>query len=191
MLYAVAFERWDRPAREAKMDDEFAAVEQDPRFPSGAWTGFFLQYWLPGRHDTNLRMSCRDGQLTGIGRDWVGAYSISGTYDLATGQCEWIKKYKGKHSVSYRGVNDGHGIWGVWEIRQLAGLYVDRGGFHIWPEGTNVSEASQQTEQAVLQVMRKEFGSRLSLMLRLLLIHGTIVALAVVILALIWWNWRF
>ena len=51
------------------MDDELAAVEQDPRFPSGAWTGS-LQYWLPGRHNTDLRMTCRDGELTGIGQDW-------------------------------------------------------------------------------------------------------------------------
>jgi hypothetical protein len=177
--------------REVKMEVEHAAVEQDPRFPSGAWTGFFLQYWLPGRHNTDLRMTCRDGHLTGIGRDWVGAYTINGNYDLATGQCEWIKQYKGKHSVSYRGLNDGRGIWGVWEIRQFAGLLVDRGGFHIWPEGTNVSEASERTEQAVLQVMRKEFGSRLSLMLRMLLIQGAIVALPLAILALIWWKWKF
>ena len=150
-----------------------------PRFPSGAWTGFFpSSTGFPVGTTPICAMTCRDGQLSGIGRDWVGSYTISGTYDLATGQCEWTKKYKGKHSVSYRGLNDGRGIWGVWEIRQLAGLYVDRGGFHIWPEGTNVSEVSEKTEQAVLQVMRKEFGSRLSLILRLLLIPGAIVALA-------------
>lgn len=173
------------------MDDEFAAVEQDPRFPSGAWTGFFLQYWLPGRHNTDLRMTCRDGELTGIGRDWVGAYTINGTYDLATGQCEWIKKYKGKHSVSYRGVNDGRGIWGVWEIRQFAGLYVDRGGFHIWPEGTNVSEASEQTEQAVLQVMRKEFGSWQYRLIRGLFISAGIVAVVALAFALRSLEWPF
>ena len=73
----------------------------------------------------------------------------------------------------------------------VAGLYVDRGGFHIWPEGTNVSEASERTEQAVVQVMRKEFGSRSCLMLRLLLIPGAIVALAMAVLALIWSRWQF
>ena len=46
---------------------------------------------------------------------------------------EWTKQYVGRHRVDYRGINDGHGIWGVWEIRQLGGLYHDRGGFHIWP----------------------------------------------------------
>src|SRR5262245_53550724 len=150
------------------MRDEVARVEQDPRFPSGAWTGFFLQYWLPGRHQTDLCLTCRDGELAGTGRDWVGAYTVDGHYDPATGRCEWIKKYLGKHSVAYRGVNDGRGSWGVWEIRQLGGLYVDRGGFHIWPEGTNVSAASDETERAVLAVMEKEFGSRRSRAMRLL-----------------------
>jgi hypothetical protein len=137
---------------------EVANLERDPRFPSGAWTGFFLQSWLPGRNTTNLHMVCSNGRLTGKGSDRVGAYTIDGEYDLVTGRCEWTKQYIGKHSVAYRGVNDGNGIWGVWEIRQLGGLYVDRGGFHLWPEGTDVSEASAKTEQAVLEVMRKEFA---------------------------------
>ena len=173
------------------MRDEVVRVEQDPRFPSGVWTGFFLQYWLPGRHQTDLCLTCRDGELTGTGRDWVGAYTIDGHYDLATGRCEWIKKYLGKHSVAYRGVNDGRGIWGVWEIRQLGGLYVDRGGFHIWPEGTNVSAASDETERAVLAVMREEFGSRRSRAMRLL-VAGAIVAGAAVVLArLLGQGWSF
>jgi hypothetical protein len=32
-------------------------------------------------------------------------------------------------------VNEGQGIWGVWEIRQFGGWYTDQGVFHIWPEG--------------------------------------------------------
>ena len=118
------------------MDEyESADVERDPRFPTGPWAGFFLQHWLPGRHPTHLHMTCRGGRLTGTGRDAVGAYTIDGTYDLATGRCEWAKQYVRKHSVVYRGVNDGRGIWGVWEIRLFGGLYLDRGGFHLWPEG--------------------------------------------------------
>jgi hypothetical protein len=108
----------------------------------------------------------------------VGPYTVDGTYDLATGRCEWTKQYLGKHAVAYRGINDGHGIWGVWEIRQLGGLYVDRGGFHLWPEGTDVSEASDQTEQAVLSMMREEFGSRAARALRGLVVLGAGVALA-------------
>jgi hypothetical protein len=158
--------------------------EPDPRFPSGPWTGFFLQYWIPGRNTTNLSLTCRDGQLEGTGNDRVGPYTIDGRYDLATGQCDWIKQYLGKHKVAYRGINDGHGIWGVWEIRILAGLYIDRGGFHLWPEGTDVSEQSEQTEKAVLARMRQEFGSPLYRALRFLFIVAVLTALAF----LLWWR---
>jgi hypothetical protein len=164
-------------------EQELANLERDPRFPSGAWTGYFLQYWLPGRHTTDVDLTCCDGELKGTGRDWVGPYTIDGRYDLVTGRCEWTKRYFRKHKVAYRGVNGGHGIWGVWEIRQLAGLYVDRGGFHIWPEGTDVSQEADQTEQAVLAAMREEFGSRLSRAVRFLLILGIAAAFAV----LLWW----
>ena len=142
------------------MEQELEDLEQDPRFPSGAWTGFFLQYWMPGRHTTNLQLTCRDGQLTGVGRDWVGQYTITGSYDLDSGQCEWIKKYVGRHSIAYKGVNEGRGIWGVYELKQLWGLFTDRGGFHIWPEGTDSGMESDEVEKALLTVMRKESGNR-------------------------------
>jgi len=41
----------------------------------------------------------------------------------------WTKRYIGKHDVSYRGYNEGKGIWGLWEIPPTW-----KGGFHIWPE---------------------------------------------------------
>jgi hypothetical protein len=162
-------------------EPQLANLELDPRFPSGPWTGFFLQYWLPGRHNTDLRLTCQQGKLAGTGRDWVGAYSVDGFYELGTGKCEWTKQYLGKHAVEYRGVNNGQGIWGVWEIRQLGGLYVDRGGFHIWPEGTDVSEESDETEQALLAVMRQEFGSRIFRILRAVVVLGGAVALALLL----------
>jgi hypothetical protein len=168
------------------MEENLSAnLEQDPRFPSGPWTGFFLQYWLPGRHTTNMQLTCRDGELDGTGRDRVGAYIIAGRYDLGTGRCEWLKQYLGKHAVVYRGVNDGSGIWGVWEIRQLGGLFTDRGGFHVWPEGTDISEESDKTEQAVLAVMREEFGSRFASALRGLLVLGAAASMALLLL----WRW--
>ena len=168
-------------------DIQAANLEADPRFPSGAWTGFFLQYWLPGRHSTNVEMTFANGVMTGNGRDWVGAYTMNGTYDTATGKCEWKKQYRGKHSVMYRGVNDGRGIWGVWEIRQLGGLFVDRGGFHLWPEGSDVSAESAQTEQAVVEVMRREFGSRPSRAGAGLLLMVPIIILAI----LLWWKFSY
>ncbi|MBI3410797.1 MAG: hypothetical protein HY040_20870 [Planctomycetes bacterium] len=164
-------------------EHDLANLDHDPRFPSGAWTGFFLQYWLPGRHHTDLSLTCRAGELAGTGQDWVGAYTIDGSYDRGTGDCAWTKQYLGKHAVAYRGVNDGSGIWGVWEIQQFRGLYVDRGGFHIWPEGTDVSGESDQTEQAVLALMREEFGSWSARVLRKLLVLGAAVGLGL----LVWW----
>jgi hypothetical protein len=154
-----------------------ANLEHDPRFPSGAWTGFYLQQIRPGRNKTDTVITWSSGKFTGSGKDRVGPYTVNGTYDLATGRCEWIKQYLGKHSVAYRGINDGHGIWGVWEIRALGGLFVDRGGFHLWPEGTDVSEETDRTEQAVLSLMRQEFGSGVS-PLRLL---PTILTFAIIL----------
>jgi hypothetical protein len=171
--------------RPAMKEHEFAEQEHDPRFPSGRWTGFFLQVWLPGRHTTNLRLTCRDGELAGTGQDWVGPYTVDGHYDLGSGRCAWTKQYLGKHAVAYRGVNEGRGIWGVWEIRQLGGLYVDRGGFHIWPEGTDVSEESDETEQVLRSMMREEFGSAFVRVFRGLLLVGVAAALAL----LAWWRW--
>jgi hypothetical protein len=48
-----------------------AALETDPRFPSGRWTGFFIQPWIPGRHMMNLDMTFQDG-----GDDMVRAVAL-------------------------------------------------------------------------------------------------------------------
>ena len=42
-----------------------ANLEQDPRFPSGPWEGFYLQYWLPGRWhpDEKCALTWSDGEL--------------------------------------------------------------------------------------------------------------------------------
>jgi hypothetical protein len=126
-------------------------LETDARFPSGAWTGFFLQPWitrLAGRQMMTLDMTFHDGLLEATGNDIVGQFTFSGTYDLQDGNCRWTKQYRRRHQVSYSGVNDGQGIWGVWEIRQLWGLYVDRGVFHLWPQGMEPRNASEITERA-------------------------------------------
>jgi hypothetical protein len=167
-------------------DFESFDPEQDPRFPGGPWTGFFLQYWLPGRHTTNLRLSWHDGDMEGTGADIIGPYSITGRYDVTNGRCEWTKKYVGRHSVEYRGVNDGHGIWGVWELRQLGGLFTDRGGFHLWPMGTDVSEESKRTEQAVQEMMRAEFGRPLFRLVRWLILFIAAAGVAL----LLKWRWQ-
>src|SRR5262245_87833 len=107
--------------------------ETDPRFPSGKWTGFFLDRRLPGRHMMELHLSFAKGGLTGEGRDKVGKFVIRGRYDVANGQCYWTKRYLGKHDVFYQGYAEGKGIWGTWELTDMG--QTARGGFHIWPEG--------------------------------------------------------
>ena len=113
-----------------KPDDR--ELETDPRFPSGPWTGFFVQKVpIRGRFDMELILRFRDQVLTGEGRDYVGRFILRGRYSIETGECNWTKRYIGAHDVSYHGFNEGRGIWGRWEIAGQ-GLH---GGFHIWPEG--------------------------------------------------------
>jgi hypothetical protein len=123
-------------------------LETDPRFPSGPWTGFFLQKALPGRHLMELQLTFSAGTLSGEGRDWVGRFVLRGHYSLADGKCRWVKRYVAKHDVVYRGFNEGKGIWGIWEIPGIADPAIGRGGFHIWPEGMADPSQPQLSEEA-------------------------------------------
>jgi hypothetical protein len=127
-------------------------LETDPRFPSGQWTGYFLQPILPGRHLMELALIFGNGGLTGEGRDWVGAFVLRGRYSLEDGKCHWTKRYLGKHDVFYQGFNEGKGIWGVWEIPAGPGSPGWKGGFHIWPEGMADPSHPHLTEEADLPV---------------------------------------
>jgi hypothetical protein len=126
-------------------------LETDPRFPSGPWTGYFLQPIIPGRHLMELRLTFRQGALAGEGRDRVGPFVIRGRYSVADGKCYWTKRYLGKHDVFYQGFNEGKGIWGVWEIPGDS-----RGGFHIWPEGMPDPSRPQLSEEADLPAVVEE-----------------------------------
>jgi hypothetical protein len=128
-------------------------LETDPRFPSGPWTGFFLQKAVPGRHRMELGLTFRNGELTGEGRDWVGQFIVRGRYSTADGKCHWTKRYLSKHDVFYQGFNEGKGIWGVWEIPTEANPEFQRGGFHIWPEGMPDPTGSRLTEEADLPLV--------------------------------------
>jgi hypothetical protein len=116
-----------RPAQPEKIE-----VETDPRFPSGRWTGFWLQRHFLGRQWMSLNLMFCDGIVRGEGTDRVGDFTMAGTYDLKTGGCRLVKAYVGAHSLDYQGRNEGDGqwIWGVWQMRMF-----DRGGFHLWPAG--------------------------------------------------------
>ena len=121
----------------------------DADFPSGRWTGFFMQPLTPGRHRMRLDLDFDEGQLQGRGSDWVGSFTIHGEYDRDTGDCRFTKKYVGRHSVTYAGRNEGQGIWGVWELSQLFGLISGRGVFHIWPVGMTPTREADLTELAM------------------------------------------
>ncbi|HMC89008.1 MAG TPA: hypothetical protein VKI17_05650 [Gemmataceae bacterium] len=125
-------------------------LETDPRFPSGPWTGFFLQKELPGRHLMELHLTFSQGELTGEGRDFVGKFIMRGRYSVQDGKCHWTKRYLGRHDVYYQGFNEGKGIWGTWEIPESALMMRLHGGFCIWPEGMADPTGQHLTEAAEL-----------------------------------------
>jgi hypothetical protein len=118
------------------------AASASDLFPSGPWTGFFLDRRVPGRHQMELRLTFADGHMSGDGRDRVGEFSIAGEYDAATGKCSFTKQYRRKHAVDYSGYNEGKGIWGTWKLEDATG------GFHIWPEGMADPTVSRLSEEA-------------------------------------------
>jgi hypothetical protein len=124
--------------------------ETDSRFPSGKWVGFFLDRRKPGRDQMEMTLTFADGRLSGTGRDRVGSFTFSGTYQTSDGKCEWVKQYVNAHAIIYRGFNEGKGIWGTWELRDVSGLYT--GGFHIWPEGMSDPTQPRLAEEADVPV---------------------------------------
>ena len=117
-------------------------LEQDDRFPSGPWEGFYLQPDHPGRHGMELYLTFQEGRLRGEGRDVIGEFLLNGTYECDSGKCWWSKRYLGKHDVAYQGYNEGRGIWGVWEISTNF-----KGGFHIWPVGQNCGDQQAVSDE--------------------------------------------
>lgn len=131
-------------------------LETDARFPSGRWTGFFLDKRLPGKHTMELLLTFRQGEMLGEGRDRVGKFTIRGHYAVADGKCYFHKRYVGRHEVFYQGYNEGKGIWGTWELvpREVYGFV--RGGFMIWPEGLGDPSQTTLVEEADVPAEREE-----------------------------------
>lgn len=98
-------------------------------FPSGEWTGFFLERHQPNRGWMHLYMSFENGTIQGEGTDYVGPWHILGSYDEQTRAASWIKQYLGKHKVEYNGQGGEQGIRGAWNINGFS-----TGHFHIWPK---------------------------------------------------------
>jgi hypothetical protein len=125
--------------------------ETDPRFPSGEWKGFWVQKEMRGRQWMRLALEFCGGKILGEGRDIIGRFVLSGSYDLKSGRCGLLKAYLGQHSVSYQGFNDGDGLWmwGTWKIAE------DSGGFHIWPKGEPDPTGSELKEEKDIPVERE------------------------------------
>jgi len=109
------------------------------RYPSGAWTGFFLDSEQSHVEWLDLDLTFDDGKLHGAGRDPSGAFEVVGSYDPRLNVCTWTKRYSPSHEVTCKGYNEGKGIWGVWQQSS------QRGGFHIWPVGMD-NPTSQRRE---------------------------------------------
>jgi hypothetical protein len=120
--------------------------EQDDRFPSGPWKGFWIQQG--GRGWMYLQLQFKEGRIDGQGKDRVGRFGMTGTYSTEDGKVELRKQYTGQHSVDYSGWAEiQHGIWGLWNI-----LMSDKGGWQIWPEGREVGNAIQAHEEIPAEV---------------------------------------
>ena len=113
------------------MTDHSSNVESDPFYPSGPWTGFFLQNppLPPGRFRMSLHLTFSEGLIDGEGCDEIGDFAIKGRYNKDNGEVIMHKRYINRHDVYYRGFNEGKGVWGTWHIDHFVG------GFHVWPEG--------------------------------------------------------
>ena len=63
----------------------------------------------------------------------------------------------------------------------VGGLLTDRGGFHIWPEGCDVSAESDEAERTLQALMRTHFGNR---EIRAFYIFATVLTVAVMLVGL-------
>ena len=125
--------------------------ETDNRLPTGEWNGFYLESHRSGRGWMSMYLAFSDGRINGEGTDYVGPWVATGSYDLDTGLCSWVKRYLGMHTVSYSGKVSGDGIRGDWQIKNISGP------FHIWPRGMNNNNCLLYTSPSP----RDQRGSRM------------------------------
>ncbi len=89
-------------------------------YPSGSWDGFWVQEHYGRQSMSEFQLRFEEGEIEGEGRDMVGLFDVTGSYDTRTGEVLMIKQYVGKHAVFYRGHPDGEGcIGGTWSISDL------------------------------------------------------------------------
>jgi hypothetical protein len=88
-------------------------------YPSGAWRGYWEQMGFGRQLMDDFTLRFTQGKIDGAGRDCVGQFTFTGTYDNR-GTVALVKQYVGRHQVAYQGTYDGEGtIFGTWSIPPL------------------------------------------------------------------------
>jgi hypothetical protein len=128
-------------------------MENDNRFPTGEWNGFYLESHRSGKGWMHLYLQFEDGKVSGEGTDYVGPWTAAGEYDSQTGVCSWVKSYLGKHRVFYGGTCGSKGIVGEWSIS--GGL---NGPFHIWPRTMGDMNELYLTEDLTVPTDQVDFS---------------------------------
>lgn len=121
--------------------------ELDDRFPTGEWTGFFLQPDSHQRYVMNCHLEFARDSISGGGDDLVGEFSIRGAYSTENAECSWTKQYIGQHAVEYTGQARARGIIGQWRIRGTPTSWT--GPFFVWPRACG--DLSAAFERAFLE----------------------------------------
>lgn len=107
---------------------DLSELEFDERFPSGNWIGWFVQ--RGNRSLMRIHIAFHKGKIQAHGSDYLGRFTLTGTYDSDSGAVNFSKVYESSLSlVLYHGYNEGKGIWGGWRFPDIS----DRGDFYIWP----------------------------------------------------------
>lgn len=117
-------------------------------FTSGTWNGFYLEKQNENRGWMHLYLDFSDGNIKGEGTDYVGPWVLEGSYNPSDGDCTWVKKYMGRHNVTYTGKLGENGITGSWSIQGLL-----NGPFHIWPKHMTHFNEMYMTEDLERQNM--------------------------------------
>ena len=94
-------------------------------YPSGEWEGFWVQERFGCQPMTAFTLTFTHGEISGGGKDIVGRFTFTGTYDIRNGELVMMKQYIGKHRVLYRGLPDGEGsIQGTWSVDGTTGVFM-------------------------------------------------------------------
>jgi hypothetical protein len=96
--------------------------------PSGTWLGIYNFHDGGPSHPITMELTFLEGRIRGTGSDEHGFFTLSGTYDLESGECHMLQARGGVGQAEFRGFAELDSIWGTWRIASTA-----HGGFRIWP----------------------------------------------------------